>query len=74
MGKLGQSLFKFLTSIFAPSKQESTLKYTQLPRNYADRLKVNVGNDQEMSQSERNPNPKTEPSGEKTKLTIRYLY
>ena len=34
--------------------------------------KVQVGNDQEKAQSERNSHPKTR-GGEKTKLTIRYL-
>ena len=35
--------------------------------------KVKVGNDQEMAQSERNSHFKNR-GGEKTKLTIRYLY
>ena len=35
--------------------------------------KVQVGNDQEMAQSERSLTPKTE-GWEKTQLTLRYLY
>ena len=37
--------------------------------------KVQVGNDQEMAQSERNFHPLYKPrGGKKTKITLRYLY
>ena len=53
----------FFTNFIANDRFQRTQIFT----------KVEVGNDQEMEQSERNSHSKNR-SGEKTKLTIRYLY
>ena len=62
--------------VFTSKKQISSIyhgiEWYDMAR-HATLKKVNVGNDQEIVQSERNSHSKNR-DGKKTKLTIRYLY